>query len=428
MSVSTSVGIDRFSNLIDPDVGYARGDILGDTGDELARMLNGRALIRDRIVKHGRDRVYDLTGLPRAFPLSNEDVNNLRSHVTFYAYLDGTAEALAVHHMGGREVEHEAVILNRVSAAILAVSTSYLQPGDQFLSVIPRGRSHSSIRRSAAVAGALFTEVVGTEALRAALQERSPRLVTISATTPQKFVMAEEDLRATVCLANEAGAIVLVDDAHLVTRTIHYGQPKSFELGPVDLAVCATDKLMYGPRAGVLVGKSDYIRNLRGQIYQLGLDAPNSHYAATARALEQFDSAPIRRAGELAKELLSRLQQYYGAERVYEAGPGIAINEDDAVDIVRARAPQREVRLVPMEVSSAICMAMTESHGIVTTQTIGMPGNAAPVRLTMFPDGERCGINAVEDALDQAISRVADVLDYPSAAGHIICGHAHTAG
>lgn len=425
MSKSTHGGTDRLGNPIDRNAGYARGEILRDTTRELARMAHGRAIIRDRMLRLGRDSIFDLSGLPRSFPLSSEDVEQLRSHITFQAALDGTAEALAVHHMGGNEAEHEAVMLNRVSAAILAICTAYLQPGDQVLSVVPSGRSHSSIRRSAAVAGAQLTEVVGAEELHAALREHLPRLVIITATTPQKFVMAEEDLRAVIALAHEAGAIVLVDDAHLVTRTVHHGQATSFALGPVDLAVCATDKLMNGPRAGVLAGRSELIRNLRGHVVQLGLEAPNAHYAAAARALEQFDPEPIKRAGRLAQQLLPRLRQRYGAERVYEAGPGIAISENDAVGIVRARASQREVRLVPVEICSAIGMAMTGSHGIVTTQTIGMPGNTPTLRITLFPDGERCPLDVVEEALDQAIARVADVLDDLPAASLLVCGDAH---
>ncbi|MBI3979082.1 MAG: hypothetical protein HY331_12935 [Chloroflexi bacterium] len=413
---------DRFGNFIDPDLGYARGSVLASLSDDVARMHHGRAIIRDRMQRLGRDSVYDLTGLPRAFPLSAEDVENLQSQLTFYAYLDGRAEPLAVQHTGGNALEHDAVILSRVSVAPLAIAIAYLRSGDRMLSVVPRGRSHPSISRAVAAVGAPFREVVGTEAFADALRQERPRVVTITTVTPQKFVTPLEELRAQIALAHEAGAIVFVDDAHMVTRTVHYGQPKPFELGPVDLAVCSGDKHVFGPRAGILVGKRDRIRDVRGLVYQLGLEAPFAHYAAVVRGLEQFDPAPVRRAGELARHLLARAQRRYDIDRVYEAGPGIAINEDDAVDIVRERAPGRAVRLVPMEVTSAICLSMTASHGISLIQTVGMPGCAAPLRIMMFPDGERRGIDAVEEALDGALARVAEVLDQPAAARRIICG------
>lgn len=76
---STSmVPMDRFGNPIDEKVGYARGQILHSSASEIARTQHSRGVIRDRINRLGEGSCFDLSGLPRAFPLKVEDLPKLR--------------------------------------------------------------------------------------------------------------------------------------------------------------------------------------------------------------------------------------------------------------------------------------------------------------------------------------------------------------
>src|SRR5512146_1022385 len=108
------MAVDRYGNSIDPSVGYARGQILACAADEIRRTMHARNLIRQRLNLLGEDGLYDLTGLPRSYPLSPEDLVRLRSQVAFYSSFDGTGEERAVRFLGGDPAIHDAIFLNRV--------------------------------------------------------------------------------------------------------------------------------------------------------------------------------------------------------------------------------------------------------------------------------------------------------------------------
>ena len=102
---------DRFGTLIDEAVGYARGEILATNADEISRMRYARSIVRKRVNNLGEASVFDLSGLPRSFCLEAEDLPKLRSQASFYAYLDNTAEELAVQFMGGDPSIHDALFV-----------------------------------------------------------------------------------------------------------------------------------------------------------------------------------------------------------------------------------------------------------------------------------------------------------------------------
>ena len=96
---------DRFGNPVDPTVGYARGRILRGTDEEVAKTLWARRLVRDRIAAARPKAIFHLTGMNRGCPLEPEDLPALRSHVPFFARLEG---ALAGHRRRPRLVPVEA--------------------------------------------------------------------------------------------------------------------------------------------------------------------------------------------------------------------------------------------------------------------------------------------------------------------------------
>ena len=78
-----SVRNDRFGNLIDPAVSYARGTILAGEMEESQRQGHGFELVRARFAREGDKGVYNLTGLIRGFPLQESDREWLKSYIHF---------------------------------------------------------------------------------------------------------------------------------------------------------------------------------------------------------------------------------------------------------------------------------------------------------------------------------------------------------
>jgi L-seryl-tRNA(Ser) seleniumtransferase len=417
--------LDRLGNPIDPTVGYARGPVLRGTDEEVAKTLRARGLVREWVEAHGVDGVYDLTGMNRGAALSAEDVKHLGSHVPFFARFEGEAEPIALRHMGADAARHAALILNRVSAANFIALTTLLERGDRVLALAPAGGvTHPSVSRPIVMAGAFLEEVHGAESLeRAWAADPAPRLLVVTPITASKRHLDLAAFRRALALPRGARTLAFVDDAHMASRIGFFGEPRTFEIGAVDLAVCSADKHVAGPRAGVLVGRRDLVTTIRSRAYELGLEAQAAQYVGVANALRDFHPKAIAQAGELAQEVLALLQGRYGATRAYLGGPGVSISGEDAVDIARelggrAGRPQ----LVPVEANTVVALEMLAADGILTISAVAMPGSAPVVRLMMYPDGARLGAARIAESLHRAFGRLATLLDDVAGARRLMLG------
>lgn len=415
---------DRFGNPIDPSVGYARGRLLSGHADEVRRMLHGRRTIAARVNDLGSGSVHNLTGVTRALPLTAEDVEAMTTQLEFYANFDGRAEAIGLAYAGGTPEHDAACFLTRVSAAFLAVMATLIDRGDPVLSVVPDGRSHPSIQNAVHMVGGEFRESQGLDAGIDALRQRSPQLVVITTITPQKYAFSETELRELIEAAAAVGAKVVLDDAHAAVRMAFFEQARPLDLGPVDLAVCSMDKHLWGPRAALVVGRTALLDDVRTSAFRMGIEAPFATYVASMRALESYDPQRVREAGVFAHGLRRQIAALFPDALLYVAGPGVAIHEDDLLQLVMMQAGESRSRLVPMEVSSLVAMEMLARSGLVTILAVGMPGSAAALRIMPYPDGRRVGVDTIVSTLAASIESAGAMLRDLSRAGSIIIGAA----
>jgi L-seryl-tRNA(Ser) seleniumtransferase len=410
----STTATDRFGNPLDPIVRYARGTILKSTDEEVARMLRARHLVAERVRKLGRDSVHDLSGMNRGSGIEAGDVPHLTSHVPFFERFEGNTEPLALQHMGADPGHHGALILNRVSAANFLALTTVLQADDRVLALAPAGGvTHPSAVRPIAMAGARFTEFFSYADLEAAWRsEGPPRLLLITPISASKRHLDLADFRRALALPRGPHTLVFVDDAHMASRVGFFEEPRTFEVGEIDFAVCSADKHVAGPRAGVFVGRKDLVTAIGSRAYELGLEAQAGQYVGVANALRNFDPKVISRAGALAKQLVEVLAGQYGAKRAYLGGPGVSISGDDVLDIAREqRGTSEKPALVAVEAAGLVAMEMLEQDGILTIGAVSMPGSAPVVRLMMYPDGHKLGVERIAASLENGIGRLAKVLD-----------------
>lgn len=414
MPADQSPATDRFGNPVDPIVRYARGSILKSTNEEVTRMLRARHMVGERVRTRGKDSVYDLSGMNRGSGLGTEDVPHLTSHVPFFERFEGKTEPLALKHMGADPARHKALILNRVSAANFIALTTVLQSGDRVLGFAPAGGvTHPSAVRPITMAGARFEEFFSFADLEKAWHEEgAPRLLVITPISASKRHIEFADFKRALALPRAPHTLVFVDDAHMASRIGFFEEPRTFEVGDIDFAVCSADKHVAGPRAGVFVGRPDLITMIGSRAYELGLEAQAGQYVGVANALKNFDPKVIKLAGELAKQLVEVLAAQYGPKRAYLGGPGVSISGDDVIDIAREqRGTDDKPALVAVEAAGLVAMEMLEQDGILTIGAVSMPGSAPVVRLMMYPDGRKLGIEKIAAALENGISRLSEVLD-----------------
>jgi len=407
-----------------PPQAYGRGSILCDAAAEAQKSTRGRLLVRQRVLQHGPDSIYNLTGLVRTFPLNSEDLERLENQFTFYTHYLGRAEELALEYTGANLQEHGAIMCNRVSAAMPAIMLATLQRGDRVLSVVAKGRSHPSVQQAVELVGASFSEVQGTEALEQAMQDGPWRMLVITPLTPSKYHLPETDVRRATRLARAADVLVFIDDAHMMSRSVFYDEPPVFGLGDVDVAVWSMDKHVPGPRGAAIIGRKELIEKIAPQVFQFGLEPQTGHYVAMVRGMEAFDPTPIRQAGAMARELYQRFQALFGP-RIYQAGPGVALSAEDYANVVFERAGAPDSVLVPEEVSITSCFLLLQHYGIITIPITGYPGAAPTFRLMMHPDGMRFGIDRLEEAVAATIDRTAELLQQPQQVRDLLLGALH---
>jgi L-seryl-tRNA(Ser) seleniumtransferase len=404
-------------------VGYARGVILKSTDEEVHRMLRARHIVGDRVRSKGNDGVYDLSGMNRGSGITADEVPHLTSHVPFFAHFEGRTEPLALKHMGADPARHKALIINRVSAANFVALSTILSRGERVFALAPAGGStHPSAVRPIAMIGAAFQQFHSIGELESAWQTQGPpRLLLITPISASKRHIDLADVRRALGLPRAANTLVYVDDAHMASRIGFFREPRTFELGNVDLAVCSADKHVAGPRAGVFVGRADLVAEIGSRVYELGLDSQAGQYVGVANALRNFDPEVIRRAGDLAQQVLKVLQAEYGT-KAYLGGPGVSISGDDVIEIARGGANKVKPKLVAVEAAGLVAMEMLEQDGILTIGAVAMPSSAPFVRLMMYPDGYRLGVGRIVTSLKDAIARLAEVLDNVDAAREKLLG------
>jgi len=410
---SPNVETDRFGNPLDPIVRYARGSILAGTDQEVARMLRARQMVGAIVRAKGKEGIYDLSGMNRGSGITAEDVPHLTSHVPFFERFEGKTEPVALKHMGADPAKHAALILNRVSAANFITLTTLLRKGDRVYAFAPAGgASHPSTVRPMSMAGAELREFHSYADLKKAWDSGAPRLLLVTPISASKRHIPFAEFKQALALPRAANTLVYVDDAHMASRIAFFEEPKTFAVGAIDLAVCSADKHVAGPRAGVFVGRKDLVTLIGSRAYELGLEAQAGQYVGVANALRNFDPRPVKEAGELAKQLVGVLAERYGDKRAYLGGPGVSIAGDDVLEIAREqRGSSDKPKLVAVEAAGMVAMEMLQHDGILTIGAVSMPGSAPALRLMMYPDGSRLGIERIAASLDHSINALANSLD-----------------
>jgi L-seryl-tRNA(Ser) seleniumtransferase len=273
------------------------------------------------------------------------------------------------------------------------------------------------------MAGADFQEFhTYAELEKAWHAQGAPRLLLITPISASKRHLPFEDFTKALALPRGPNTLAYVDDAHMASRVAFFEEPRTFQVGAIDIAGCSADKHVAGPRAGVLVGRKDLMTEIGSHAYELGFEAQAGQYVGVANALRNFDPRVVKAAGEVAKQLVEVLQKQYG-KRAYLGGPGVSIGGDDVIDIaLEQRGGKAKPKLVPVEAAGLLAMQMLEQDGILTIGAVSMPGSAPVMRLMMYPDGPRLGIERIAASLESGFERLAAVIDDAEAAREQLLG------
>ena len=393
---------DRFGNPIDRSVGYARGTILRGPVDEIRRRSRALAVLRARIDERGRGAVFNFTGHRRGFPAGLRDLEEgLAEEWSGAACLAAPLLEHTRRHFAAPPGAATAVF-NRAAAGIVALILA-VGTGGRIMSVAPRARAHTSILRGAELAGAHLDRRGPEELPGDAFRNAS--LAVITRVTSELEIMSADSTRWIIGAARDAGCPTLLDDAYGARIGPDLlGQPRALELD-VDLAITSCDKAgLGGPRAGLMAGDPDLVTAALATGSEFGLEARGPIQLGVLRALQAFAPASLRADAETGAGITAGLRAKFAHGRVRETIMGPTITEEDVLSILRERGPV-DPRLVPVEATSLLGMALLERFGVLTGNVAERPGARVSLRLRpMVEDVARLGgVDAVVGVVDRAI-------------------------
>ena len=396
-----------------PGLPYARGEILRDTADDVAKL---RLAWREVALHRRAGTLFDLTGLTRSLDAGATPADELDDELAPALHGERLRE-LGLAHLGGDPERDDVFVANRLTAAVVAAMQVLVRPGSTVVGV-SAGYSHPCIGRAVRLAGGELVDAVGLEEARAALAaagDLSAVVLTRLAVTYE--ALPDEELAPVVEAARERGAPVFVDDAGGArVGPAVLGQPRTLELG-AEVGATGLDKYgTTGPRLGLLAGRRELVARIRARATELGLEARPMLWPAVVQSLEAYREERVRELVAATHELGDALEARLGA-RVTRTPVAVKLEGDDVLGEAVARAGLDEPPCVPVEATAALAMVLLRDHGVLTVHFAALPPGTAALLLKFLPPETLArfgGAGRLAAAVDASLDEVARVLRHPA--------------
>ncbi len=365
--------------------------IVNNSLDEVKKRESAFRIIKKILEEKGRDSLFDVTGLSGGFIASKEELELLETYVG-PAVFEDEIQIVGKEHLGGEKV----LPVNRTSAGILATVLALVGEGSHVAHFLADYPGHPSIPRSCALAGASYEEFIDINEF--AIPDNTS-LVVITGSTMDLQVIDEDLFTQVISRAHEKDIPVLVDDASGARlRTAVFNQKRATDLG-ADLVVTSTDKLMPGPRGGLMAGKAELIDEIKIKVNQFGLEAQPPLIMAMINGIKAYTPEVLRKS-------VSRKEEFYGLiskkYEMFEKTPnGIKVQEANL-------ANQLKVLNIETELSEKDCcflwsMVLLKEEGIITIPAVGMPGASDTIRFDLSTkDVIDVDLDVLQDKIDNS--------------------------
>ena len=342
--------------------------IVNNSLDEVKKRENALRIIKDIVENQGRDNLYDLTGLSGGFIASDNDLSLLETYVG-PAIFEDELQKVGIEHMGGEKI----FPLNRTSSGILATVLTLVDENSSVVHYLPKLPAHPSIPRSCALVGADYFEFDDFDDFYI---PENTSLVVVTGSTMDHQVIDENIFRKVIEMAHEKNIPVLVDDASGARlRTVIFDQQRAYDLG-ADIVITSTDKLMPGPRGGLMAGKKELVDQIKVKANQFGLEAQPPAILAIVNGLKEFNNENLLNSYNRKEEFIELLNKNFTE---FELTPtGVMITPEKLV-----RELNTDSELSEEDIAFIFSMILLKDHGIITIPSVSMPGASATIRFDL---------------------------------------------
>ena len=283
-----------------------------------------------------------------------------------------------------------------------------VKPGTKIVHYLAKKPGHPSIPRTAKLVGADYVEYTNLDDFKI---DDNTSLVVITGTTMDLEVISVDDFKTVIDQAKAKNILVFVDDASgaRIRRAV-YDQPRAIDLG-ADLSVTSTDKLMEGPRGGLMAGSTELIDQIKLVVNQYGLEGQAPLVAGMIKGLEKYSPDRIKEAFKQKDELYQKLQDK--GLNPQTTPTGFMFKEDEIKNEVDKRTSTGDVSADV--VATVYSMLLIDNYNIITIPAVGMPGASKTVRIDWSAkDSEKLSMDELVDAIVDTFDKVASVFSSDS--------------
>jgi glycine hydroxymethyltransferase len=195
--------------------------------------------------------------------------------------------------------EHANVQPHSGASANLAAYAAFCVPGDTVLAMDLKQGGHLTHGSSVNFSGRWFdsvsygvrqdTELIDYDQVRDLAVEHRPKMIVAGATAYPRLI----DFSAFRAIADEVGAILMVDAAHFVGLVAGKVVPSPVPFA--DVVTFTTHKVLRGPRGGMIVCRAEHAKAIDKAVFPFSQGGPLMHaVAAKAVALREAASAEFQ--------------------------------------------------------------------------------------------------------------------------------------
>jgi L-seryl-tRNA(Ser) seleniumtransferase len=383
--------------------------LIKSSAHEVKKRENSLKIINSILKKYGRENFYDLTGLAGGFNLNIEDIDLLETYAG-PAIFEDKLQDVGKQHLGGEKI----LAFNRTTAGILATVLALVKEGDEVIHYLPQLPSHPSIPRSLELVNASYVEYDDFNDFK--IHDNTSLLI-ITGSTMDHQVINEEEFSKIITISKSKGITIFVDDASGARlRTVLFKQPKAIDMG-ADIVITSTDKLMDGPRAGLMSGKKEIIDLIKFKSQQFGLEAQTSTIAGIINAIENFNPERILDAIKKKNEVYKALQK--NIENIRETPTGIKLSAADLVDELNKK--DIETKFTCDDIACVFSVLLLRNYHILTIPAVGMPGASSTIRIDMASkDAVHISSEYIVKAMIETFSHLKEIANYEMACSTLL--------
>ncbi len=370
--------------------------IVNDSLDEVKKRENALSIIKDIVENKGREFLFDLTGLSGGFIASPSELSLLETYVG-PAIFEDALQDVGIEHMGGEKV----LPLNRTSSGILATILTLVGKDSNVVHYLAKLPAHPSIPRSCSLVGANYFE---TDVFEDFTIPENTSLVVVTGSTMDHEVIDEDEFKEVIGMAHERGIPVMVDDASGARlRTVVFNQAKACDLG-ADIAITSTDKLMPGPRGGLMAGRKDLIDEIKVKVHQFGLEAQPPAVLAMLNGIKNFNEKNLLDSFERKDQLFDLLEKSFN--HIQKTPTGVMISPEDL-----AKEIDISHDLSDNDLAFLFALILLKDYGIITIPAVGMPGASATIRFDLSTsDAFNLDLDDLSQKINSSFDRLISVV------------------